>query len=174
MSTIKDRIIDFIKAENISKRGFASAIGKSNSYVNNIVSTISADAIQKIQSEYPNLNIDWLLTGEGDMVKQSQFDSQVVAEPRVEYVKRDHLNQISTLAIIDRNSRSIEKMVEISDRNSRSIEKIVESNQKLIDLLHKNGIAIPDNISIHEKREQSSESDTDEDTAYNAKSVNVG
>lgn len=67
--TVKNRIIEFIEAKKISKRGFADSIGKSNSYVNNIVSTITADVLNKIRIVYPELNIDWLLTGEGDMLK---------------------------------------------------------------------------------------------------------
>ena len=44
-------------------------VSESNSYVNNIVSTITADVLNKIRIVYPELNIDWLLTGEGDMLK---------------------------------------------------------------------------------------------------------
>lgn len=66
--TIKDRIIQYIDYKGLSKRGFSDSIGRSNSYVNNIVSTISADVINSIKEKYPELNIHWLLTGEESML----------------------------------------------------------------------------------------------------------
>lgn len=66
--SVKERIIEFIDFKGVSKRGFAASIGKSNSYVNNIVSSISTDVISVIKENYPELNIDWLITGEGEML----------------------------------------------------------------------------------------------------------
>lgn len=69
---IKERIIKFIEVKGISKRGFAASINKSNSYVNNIISTVSVDVIADIKNIYPDLNINWLLTGEGEMLNDTQ------------------------------------------------------------------------------------------------------
>lgn len=46
------------------------AAGLSNGYVNNISKGIGADKLQRILGAYPMLNQDWLLTGEGEMVKK--------------------------------------------------------------------------------------------------------
>lgn len=67
--TIKQRIIRYIKSKRISQRRFETEAGLSNGFVNNIVKTIGADKLRKISIAYPELNTDWLLTGEGEMLK---------------------------------------------------------------------------------------------------------
>lgn len=74
---IKDRIKTYIKSLDISIREFEKKVGKSNGYVNNIVNTISADVIVSITNNFPNLNINWLLTGEGEMLKGDEIHSTV-------------------------------------------------------------------------------------------------
>lgn len=73
---IKDRIKTYIKSLDISIREFEKKVGKSNGYVNNIVNTISADVIVSITNNFPNLNINWLLTGEGEMLKGDETVSK--------------------------------------------------------------------------------------------------
>lgn len=86
---VKDRIVKFLETNKISKRGFANAIGRSNSYVNNIVNTISVDALNAIKVAYPDLNTDWLLTGEGEMLKsQNQTNVKYIAP----YLGEDSVN----------------------------------------------------------------------------------
>ncbi|MDR2921606.1 MAG: XRE family transcriptional regulator [Tannerella sp.] len=69
---LKDRIKYFLKESGISQRKFEIAIGKSNGYVNNIVKTISVDVLNSISKAYPELNADWLMTGEGKMLRSEQ------------------------------------------------------------------------------------------------------
>lgn len=68
-NTIKDRIKSYIVYKEISQREFERCIKKSNGYVNNIVNTISADVLNDISKEFDDLNINWLITGEGEMLK---------------------------------------------------------------------------------------------------------
>lgn len=67
---VKERIIEFIKFKNISVRKFESLCGLSYSYINNMRVSIQPDKIQNIAKQFPELNITWLLTGSGDMVKK--------------------------------------------------------------------------------------------------------
>lgn len=72
---LKDRLKLFLKEKGISQRKFELAIGKSNGYVNNIVKTIGADVLNSIKSAYPDLNINWLLSGEGQMTTCNSFEN---------------------------------------------------------------------------------------------------
>lgn len=67
--TIKDRLILFIGSLNIGQGKFEKECGFSNGYINNISKNIGADKLQKILSRYPLLNQNWLLTGEGEMLR---------------------------------------------------------------------------------------------------------
>lgn len=66
-----DRLKVFIKSQNIGQTKFEEIVGFSRGYVSNIKVSIGADKLGQIKSKYPVLNIDWLITGEGDMLKNS-------------------------------------------------------------------------------------------------------
>ena len=76
-STVKERLTEYLKAKRISKSEFGKVIGVSNAYVSAIRKTISTEKIQSIASSYPDLNIEWLLTGEGEMLKTQSTNSVV-------------------------------------------------------------------------------------------------
>lgn len=67
--TVKDRIKAFCKAEKTTVSAFEKSIGVSNGYVNAISRSIGIDNLNTIIEIYSNLNIEWLLTGRGEMYK---------------------------------------------------------------------------------------------------------
>ena len=67
--TVKERLKEFIKHENMGQGRFEKSCGLSNGYVNNIRRSIQPDKLQKIARCYPHLNTGWLMTGEGEMLK---------------------------------------------------------------------------------------------------------
>jgi len=69
-STIKERLVLFLKKKGISQGKFEKAVGLSNGFVNNISKGIGADKLQKILCKYPDLNQSWLLTGTGPMLAE--------------------------------------------------------------------------------------------------------
>ncbi|MBK5721855.1 hypothetical protein JGH11_13325 [Dysgonomonas sp. Marseille-P4677] len=70
--TQKERIIQFIEKEGISKNKFYTQTGISNGTLDK-KSGITGDTIFKISKAYPDLNLEWLITGEGEMMKSSIF-----------------------------------------------------------------------------------------------------
>lgn len=69
--TVKDRILQFCNAVGVRPGRFERECGLSNGYLSKLRNEPSRDKIGVIASTYPNLNIDWLLTGEGNMLKES-------------------------------------------------------------------------------------------------------
>lgn len=67
-NTTKDRLIQFIQFNHMSTKSFQERIGVSGSYVQNMVNGIGGGVVKRIMAEFPELNIDWLLAGEGDMI----------------------------------------------------------------------------------------------------------
>lgn len=74
-NTTKERLIEFLKSENIGQNTFEKKVGWSTGYINNIKSSIGSDKISSIIKEYPLLNLSWLLTGEGEMLRTATDDS---------------------------------------------------------------------------------------------------
>lgn len=69
---VKERLIKYLDSQGISKAEFGRTIGVSSAYVTSIRKSIDIDKTKSIALNYPNLNIDWLLYGEGEMLKSAQ------------------------------------------------------------------------------------------------------
>ena len=68
MKTVKERLIEFISYLEMGQGKFEKACGLSNGFVTNIRDGFSTPNLYKITSAYPELNINWLITGEGKML----------------------------------------------------------------------------------------------------------
>jgi len=82
-TTVKDRLKAYLSAKNISMAEFGRRIGVSGAYVTSMRKSIQPEKIEKIRVEFPDLDIDWLLTGNEKEVKQhinNAFDTR----PRVD------------------------------------------------------------------------------------------
>jgi hypothetical protein len=70
--SVKDRVKIFIKASGLTVSAFEKSIEASNGYVNSISKSIGGNKTLFINREYSSLNMDWLLTGKGEMLKTAQ------------------------------------------------------------------------------------------------------
>lgn len=68
-NTIKERTLEFIKYKNISVKEFELRCGLSNGYIAAMRKGYGADKLNNVLSAYPELNRDWLLYNEGEMIQ---------------------------------------------------------------------------------------------------------
>lgn len=69
METVKERLKAFIKSRRMTDRAFQYRIGASSSFVNSVKKSIGPEYLAAIEREFPELNRDWLLYGEGSMLR---------------------------------------------------------------------------------------------------------
>ena len=69
--TIKERILSFLESQGIKKVDFFEATGiqSSNFKGKNMSSRPGGDMLVKVLTIYPQLSAEWLLRGEGNMIK---------------------------------------------------------------------------------------------------------
>lgn len=67
ISTVKTRLLDFLRDSKITQMEFTRSLGVSPTYIGAMRKGIPADKLKKIGELYPDLNRDWLLYGEGEM-----------------------------------------------------------------------------------------------------------
>ncbi|MCV6629087.1 MAG: hypothetical protein OIF50_04420 [Flavobacteriaceae bacterium] len=69
-----DRITLFINHLGISVRKFDMSIGASNGYTLRMKknrASVGSDMLERIAEKYPSISIDWLITGEGSMLRDN-------------------------------------------------------------------------------------------------------
>jgi transcriptional regulator with XRE-family HTH domain len=70
MNTVKERLKAYIKSIGISDTSFCNAINVSPGFIAGMRKSIQPDKLEVIADLYPSLDIGWLLTGRGEMIKQ--------------------------------------------------------------------------------------------------------
>ena len=77
---MKERILQLIQEEKLTNAEFAEKIGISTSALSHILTERnkpSLEVVMRIHKAYPNINLNWLLYGEGEMKDTNILDEAV-------------------------------------------------------------------------------------------------
>lgn len=75
---VKERLISYLDFKGLRRSDFVRSIGMSGAYVAAMRRGISPRTIKKIKAVYPDLNTEWLIYGNGNMLLDSYDASAVV------------------------------------------------------------------------------------------------
>ena len=78
------RLQQFLAAENISQSQFADSIGVARANISHILSGRNKpgfDFIERMARQYPELNLEWLITGRGRMYNSGKTAPEAPLEP---------------------------------------------------------------------------------------------
>ncbi|MEJ2585243.1 MAG: hypothetical protein P8Z38_09435 [Robiginitalea sp.] len=110
--------MQFIKYSGLSARQFDLSIGASNGYTLRMSknrASIGSDVIENILRTYPDLNVAWLLTGEGPMLK-SQREEEVLDFDKLSPEKQKEIEQIIEVKIKERQREELKDLLrEVAD-----------------------------------------------------------
>ena len=130
---MKERLLEFLKAENKSSAQFAEEIGVQPSGISHILSgrnNPSLDFVLKMLEKYQFLSTDWLLFGKGSMYKdirmQSLFDENNTINQHVDtkIFKNESDKSEIEFTNIGRSDPKMDASIQRKDQ-SPSIERIV-------------------------------------------------
>lgn len=68
MNTVKERLSWYLEQKGVNKSEFGRRIGVSSAFISSMRKSIQPDKVAAIQAQFPDLNLNWLLTGEGEML----------------------------------------------------------------------------------------------------------
>lgn len=123
---VKDRLKLFIASKGLTNQRFESEVGLSNGYVANMRKGVGNDALERISNKFPELNKSWLLTGEGNMLKEQSVSTN-----------SENTNQQS-------DDMTIQKLLEALERNDEQIRSLLEQKSRLIALIDRFGdVSLP-------------------------------
>lgn len=132
-SIIRERISQYLSYKNISDYRFEKDLDLSKGYWNKAKNP-SSEILNKISGIYTDLSAEWLLRGEGEMLKQSNISqdedsSQKNTDQDAEYWKHIALSnmEIMTLHVDDLNARIKELEAEILNLKSNGSMELSSS-----------------------------------------------
>lgn len=122
-----DRLMQFIKYAGLSARQFDLSIGASNGYTlrmqkNN--ASIGSDVIENILKAYPQLNVVWLITGEGEMLKENG-EELILDFDELPKEKQNEIERIIESKIKKRHQEEIKRLLkEVTEEIERTQKKL--------------------------------------------------
>lgn len=140
----------------MSKRKFQERISVSNSYIQNISEGIGGEVLNRISKEFPDLNIDWLLTGKGKMLNlnnsnvtingnenQNNIGGQMInislpEKGSQKIIKPDGSIEIQNSGLGNNNSNEINRLKEelhLKEIELAKCEAIIKSKDDMICML---------------------------------------
>ena len=72
----KERVIHYIESKNISKNKFYTLTGVSNGVLDK-KSELSISTIEKIYYTFPDLSLEWILFGKGEMLRKNDAENMI-------------------------------------------------------------------------------------------------
>lgn len=148
--TTKDRLKMFVSSLGLGRNKFETLLGLSNGYISSKSSAISSDVIEKIAFAYPDLSLEWLLRGKGDMFKPQQElstkpqpiktsgNSESKYESESESINIDlQEEQIDSNRMIKKLIEALELYQIRVDKLLDTVESLQNENAKLKSLLEK-------------------------------------
>lgn len=140
---LKDRILAIIDHYGITANKFSEEIGMSRAFVKNMNDEISTKPLRNILLMFPDINIKWLITGEGEMLlenanqdKKIELTEKISPNILIDYLKEkdkiigDLREEIGTLKR-DLESAQQGKRIDPVDINIRNVaEEPINYSQK--------------------------------------------
>ena len=115
-SPIQERIEQFIQCKGLSVSRFEKTVGLSNGFVRNMDKGMSTDKVMRISDVFPDLNILWLITGNGTMLTTDTATSGNDED-------RELLRQLA---------QNLQNQLDVQ---SRTIQDLTEQNKSLMQII---------------------------------------
>jgi len=122
---VKERLMEFVEHLKITASEFQMSIGVSTGYIGSIRKSIGIDILEQISNVYPQLNLEWLMTGKGSMIKSDQksvasddFVSALFSE------RKSHDEHLSVL--IASNAKLVDCNMVLTDTNAKLSNVVLE------------------------------------------------
>lgn len=83
-----ERVKKVIELNKMSVSAFEKATGMSNNSIQTALkrnSNLKDDTLNSILNRFPDISAEWLLTGNGSMLKSKNDDSEILKEPEATY-----------------------------------------------------------------------------------------
>lgn len=130
---VKSRIFKFLEYKKINASQFSQQIGVSRNYVSSMSKSIQPDKLHSISVQFPELNIEWLLIGKGEMLSSTAQSSGIDKEILEKFYALFESRENEHKTILGQNSEIIRQNSDIIKQNS----EVMRQNGELIKIVAK-------------------------------------
>jgi hypothetical protein len=133
--TVKDRVREFVKFKGITMSQFERMCGLSVGYVNAMRVSFGKDYLNNVLKQFPELNREWLLYGEGEMLKSGNF-SQNQKKVTQNNENGDNI-QGQNVTVQSNPQTNVDEFLAIIKQQANQITKSQEQIDRLISIIEK-------------------------------------
>ena len=143
MNPLQERLKTFLNSEDISVRAFERQCDIKTGTASKMTEKSYGTTFHKIAKAFPQLNINWLKTGEGEMLNPAtpmDIDVNFKMEGHSQMAFRDINNVIDTkaqLAILQERIKALEAIITDKDARIDGLMTSLERERKMNDYLMK-------------------------------------
>lgn len=148
MNTLQDRLKQFITSLDSSVLSFENKCGMAPGTVNKMTDKSRAKTLEKIRKAFPQLNMEWLQTGAGEMLTPQQIQKKYevgigigeqsggIAEFKFD-IEKELVEEvdIDDNAVCKRHYKRLKALLEKANREIARLEGKLEEQEKFIDKL---------------------------------------
>lgn len=141
MQTLQERLKTFITSLDSSVLAFENKCGMAPGTVNKMTDKSRPKTLEKIHKQFPQLNMEWLQTGEGQMLNPQptvDIDLDLKLGGHSQFAMRDITNIGDAniqIAILQERIKSLEKELEEKDKRIEELNTSLERERKMNDYL---------------------------------------
>ena len=117
---VKERINIFIEYKGIPIKKFEEKCGLSNGYISSMRKGFGEEKLNNVLTAFPELNRDWLLYGEGEMLKTVSIENgdgstQIIGDG----------NHVSTPSTLDKALDEIAAQRRLVEKSQEQIDRLI-------------------------------------------------
>jgi hypothetical protein len=132
---VKDRVYEFVKFKGITMKKFEEICGLSNGYVSSMRHNFGKDKLTIVLTKFPELSREWLLFGDGEMLKSGNFSQN---QEKVTQNNENGDNIQGQNVTVQSNTQSnVDDFLAIIKQQANQITKSQEQIDRLISIIEK-------------------------------------
>lgn len=122
-----DRLYQYIEYKELSFYGFERGCGMANGYLKKQhkgKGTVGSDMLEKIHKSYIDLNVMWLLTGEGPMLEEAPETNEQQVEEGGYMISKDDIITLlrEQVSILEKSLADKEKIILMIEGKLRKLK----------------------------------------------------
>lgn len=117
---LRDRLQAFARSKGLSDRAFEISCGLSNGFMSKASENTRRTSLDRVSMAFPELNVDWILTGEGTMLRADGAAAPIPAQSN----GNNSPNVVQRYNTVD--SQTVSRLFDIIEEKDRQIARLLD------------------------------------------------